>query len=319
MSIDVSVIVCTHNPRRDHLAATLASLQAQTAIADPQWELIVVDNASTIPLEGRTDLSWSPRARIVREDRLGLTHARLRSFHEASGEVLVYVDDDNVLHPDYLRLAHAAMVADPTLGAAGGKSIPRYERPPPAWFDGLGISLACQDFGEIPLYASWSGVAAGERRYPACAPVGAGMVLRKVAYAAYVSAAEGDAGRTALGRTGSDLAAGEDNDIVMSLLAAGWRVAYLPQLSLQHLISANRLTRSYLARHAYGSNKSWVRVLDVHGIRPWPAMPRWSSPLRKARAFAGMAAWRGNAEYVRWRSACGLFDGRASLSERTHP
>ena len=69
----------------------------------------------------------------------------------------------------------------------------------------------------------------------------------------------------------------------MSVLAEGWQVAYLPQLRLEHLIPASRLSCDYLARYAYGTNKTWVQVLDVHGIRPWPRASAWTLLLESSR------------------------------------
>ena len=309
----ITAVVCTYNPRPDHLGPTLDSLRGQSLPVD-DWEFLLVDNKSDEPLDGRVDLSWHPHARMIREDRAGLTWARLRSYHEAAAPLIVYIDDDNILDPDYLRLALERFEAEPDLGAAGGKSLPVYEVDPPDWFAALGIHLACRDLGDTVLDASWRGVPLAERSYPECAPVGAGMCVRKEAYAAYVEAAASDSVRTALGRSGESLASGEDNDIIMSVLDAGWRVAYLPELSLQHLIPAGRLTPDYLERIAYGSNRTWVLVLNVHGICPWRAIAAWTSPLRKARAFVRLQAWSDAASRIRWRAACGQIDGRALLS-----
>jgi glycosyltransferase involved in cell wall biosynthesis len=249
----------------------------------------------------------------VREEQLGLTNARLRSFSESQGEIVVCVDDDNVLDPDYLTQVLLAFETDAQLGAVGGKAIARYEAAPPAWFAGLDISLGCRDLGDAPLRASWSGIAAENRQYPICAPIGAGMAIRRAAFAAYVAATRSDPKRKRLGRRGSDLASGEDNDIIMSVLEQGLLVAYLPQLRLDHLIPAHRLTPEYLARYAYSSNRTWVQVLDVHGLRPWPRIARWTSAVRCARAYARNAAWVSEANYIRWRAACGLIDGRSGL------
>ena len=50
------------------------------------------------PSPERIDRSTRVRGgRVVREERLGLTHARLRGHAEASGKILVFVDDDNLL------------------------------------------------------------------------------------------------------------------------------------------------------------------------------------------------------------------------------
>lgn len=313
MTPALSAIICTHNPKAEALAETLASLRGQD-LAEGAWELLVVDNAGTERLAERLDLSWKPAARVVREETLGLTHARIRGYREARGEILVYIDDDNVLDPDYLRLALEALNADPSLGAVGGKSIPRYEAEPADWFAALGLDLACRDLGEAVIRADWKGLDPARRAYPACAPIGAGMALRREAYGAYLAAAESDPRRTALGRRGADLASGEDNDMVLSLLGDGWAVAYLPQLRLVHLIPARRVSPDYLASYAYSSNRTWVQVLAVHGMRPWPAVAAWSAPLRKARAYLALGAWRSAPDFIRWRGACGLIDGRSRLA-----
>lgn len=309
----LSVILCTHNPRRAVLEETLAALWRQQPLDRGGWELIVIDNASTPPLDGSIDVRGHEGARIVREERLGLAHARLRGLAEASGEILVFVDDDNLLDDTYLRGAAEAMSVDRTLGAVGGKSIERYEAPPPPWFAEVDIDLACRDLGETALYASWEGIERAKRSYPPCAPIGAGLVIRRDVFAAYASAAAANPGRLGLGRRGADLASGEDNDIVMAVLEQGRRIAYLPGLRLEHVIPAARLTRAYLAAYAYSTSRTWVRVLDVHGIRPWPAIHPRSLNLRKARAYLTHRAWSGPAAYVRWRGACGNFDGRADI------
>ena len=314
----LSVVLCTHNPRRTVLEETLAALRRQQPLAEGTWELIIVDNASTPSLSGSIDLRGCEGVRVVREERLGLTHARLRGHAEASGEILVFVDDDNLLDEPYLRRAAEAMSADRTLGAAGGKSIARYEAPTPPWFHEVNIDLACRDLGDTAQYASWKGVERAQRSYPRCAPIGAGLVIRRDVFSAYACAAAESQGRLGLGRRGADLASGEDNDIVMVVLEQGWRIAYLPGLRLEHVIPAGRLTRDYLAAYAYSTTRTWVRVLDVHGIRPWPAIDPRSVKLRKARAYLTLRAWSGPAAYVRWRGACGQFDGRADVWRAQH-
>ena len=311
----LTVVICTHNPRGDYLNATLAAIRAQSFDAR-NWELLVIDNGSTHPVADKFDVVWHPNARVVREERLGLTHARVRSLRESLGDIILYVDDDNVLAPNYLRTLFAAFDADPQLGAVGGKALPRYEHPPPEWFAETGISLGCRDLGEEPLTASWVGVPPAQRGYPACAPIGAGMGVRRAAFAAYVSGAAADPKRAQLGRRGADLASGEDNDMVMSVLEEGFSVAYLPELTLEHLIPAKRLTPEYLARYAYGSNRTWVQVLDVHGICPWARIAGWTALARCTGAYARTRAWASDANYIRWRGACGLIRGQTLLDGR---
>ena len=104
----ISVIICSHNPRAPYLRRVLDALRAQTLPAK-DWELLLIDNASGEPLAGQFDLAWQPNARHVRENKIGLTPARLRGIAESKGDLLVFVDDDNVLRADYLQAFGGAL------------------------------------------------------------------------------------------------------------------------------------------------------------------------------------------------------------------
>jgi len=142
---DISVIICTHNPRLDYLRRVLDALKAQTLPVE-QWELLLIDNASKEKLSDAWDLSWHPCARHIREDELGLTPARLRGIRESNGQLLVFIDDDNVLCPDYLAVALQAMRKNALLGVLGaGRILPEFEAPPTAEVIPFLNSLALRD------------------------------------------------------------------------------------------------------------------------------------------------------------------------------
>jgi len=301
----LSVIVPAHNPHPERLRRTLAGLHGQT-LPCAQWEILVVDNASRPPL-ACPDL---PNARLVTESRPGLTHARRCGLGAARGEYVVFVDDDNVLAPRYLEEVVQLFAAHPRLGALGGRNLPEFETPPPAWwqreYDGL---LACRDLGDRALSAvDTRDPQTGLRVYPAFAPVGAGMALRRSAAQAWMD--DPDAAFLP-DRRGGELSSGGDNDIVLCALRAGWAVGYFPQLHLTHLIPAGRLQRAYLARLNRGIARSWVQVLHRHGACPWPPVPPWTVHLRKLRAYFTYRAWSGPAAHIRWQGACGHFEGLA--------
>ena len=268
----ISVILCTYNPRKDYLGRVLDAL-IQQSLPHAEWELLIIDNASQSYLEDQLDLSWHSQGRVVREETLGLTAARLKGFREAQGELLVFVDDDNVLEVDYLAQVSYIAQQYPQVGALSGKSIPEYEITPEPWIQSFHQVLALRDLGDEVLTESHN---SAERNYPSCAPVGAGMVIRRLAFMAYHSAATGNGQSLRLGRKGKQLTSGEDNDIILTILRDGWNVGYFPQLKLTHLISANRLNKDYMARLNRAATRSWVQVLDMHGIRNWNKIPRWS-------------------------------------------
>jgi glycosyltransferase involved in cell wall biosynthesis len=310
--IELSVIICTHNPRRDYLRRVLDALRNQSFSKD-RWELLLVDNASQKALAEEWDLTWHPHARHIREDRLGVAFARVRGFHESIGQIIVYVDDDNILDSDYLRYAQQLLAEDASLGACGGKLIGKFESPPPEWFGRITVSLACHDLGPEAKYFSWAGLDRSQRTVPWGAPPTAGMVLKREAYQLYIDAFATDPIRQRLGRRGRVLASGEDNDIVYTLMSNGYRTAYIPQLMIWHLIPSRRVTPRYLASLGYAANRSFYLVLYMHGIADAEPIPPWSIPYRKLIAFWSRRAWRSWPHFIGWRQVCGYLRGRADV------
>ena len=307
----LSVVIPTHNPHAGRLRRTLAALQAQT-LASATWETLLVDNASRPVVAMDEFAADAPvNLRVVRESQLGLTAARRRGFTEARGDCIVMVDDDNALAANYLAEVLQLFAAHPKIGALGGKSRPEFETQPRAWireFDGL---IACRDLGEATLTAHglWN-TKLRCNEYPGCAPIGAGMALRREALQSWL---DDSTSEQLSDRRGSELNSGGDNDIVLTLLRHGWQVGYFPTLSLIHMIPTSRTTRDYLGRLNHGIACSWVQVLSKHNACPWGRIPTWTVPLRQAKAWFTYRAWSGPAAYVRWQGACGHFAGLAHL------
>ena len=302
----LSVIIPTYNPRLESLVRVLAALQAQT-LPLPKWELIIVDNASTrFPA---IDLSWHPRARCIREPQLGLTQARRCGTAAATGDILVWVDDDNVLQPDYLANALDFMVSHPEVGAAGGATLGEYVDDIPPWFVEGMAPLGCRDLGDSLQVMIWN------HTYPTAAPIGAGLVIRSKWMQEWIALVNTDPLRQALGRRGNALTSGEDNDICLTILRLGQQLAYSPDLRLTHVIGPGRLSAPYLERISRVSFRDFIRVLDLHGLRPWSPIAPWTVWLRAIKAYVQLKAWTGPAARIRWQSAVGCFEGRALLKQ----
>jgi len=252
-------------------------------------------------------LNWHSNTKKVLEPRQGLTNARLRGFAEAKGGIIIMVDDDNVLDSDYLANTSAIFNKYSDLGAAGGKSIPVFEIPPPSWIKEFYGNLALRDLGNAILINGWNNT------YPASAPIGAGMTIRKEALKNYLAKAA--SGQKLSGdRTGSNLSSGGDNDIVLEILKSGWNVGYFPSLSLQHLVPAGRVKVSYLSKLLRQTNTSWIKLLESHGINPWAKVSRWTVPFRKVKSWVEYKAWRSEVNYIRWQGACGTFEALSDIT-----
>lgn len=242
----LSVIICTHNPREDYFRRTLEALKAQTLARD-EWELLLVDNASEKPLAGRCDLSWHPRSRHVREEELGIAAARMRGFKEAAADVLVYVDDDNILAPDYLSQALALSRSHPWVGAFGGCISAEFETPPEDWISCVLPILAVMNVTQEQWTCS-PGTSA-----LMMAPVTAGGIIRRKVAAHWAGQSASDPLRRSIGRKGAVLNNGEDTDMVLCSCALGLAVGRFPQLRLTHLIPSRRLKREYILRLVEGT------------------------------------------------------------------
>ncbi|RRJ96671.1 glycosyltransferase [Opitutaceae bacterium TAV4] len=303
--IEATVILCTRNPHPGRLDRTLAGLAAQTLDVS-NYEILFIDNGSTPPLSPVNLPSLPANLRIVPEPRPGLTPARLRGIVEARGELLVFVDDDNVLSNGFLRDAVSIFQQHPNLAAAGGPVRSEFESPPPPWLAEFYSLLALHDHGPRPLIADGGARAP----LPSFAPVGAGLCLRRTHALIYAESARTDPLRAAFDRRAGALTSGGDNDIILTALHAGGGVGYFPVLALTHLIPAFRMEPRYLQRLNRGIQKSWMQVLTLHNANPWPPIPGWTLTLRKIKAWFAHRAWSSPVARIRWQGACGHFEGR---------
>lgn len=260
----ISVCICTHNPRPAILKQALEALLAQDAQATP-WELLVVDNGSTTPLTpgGLFGAGFPVPARVVREDQLGLSHARMRAFRETQGEILLFVDDDNFLEPAYVSSVSRFFQAHPRAGALGGRGRAISDRPLPAWFDLVADQLAVRNLGdrEIQLVGD--------------APCGAGMAVRRPAFQKAVSWPQ-----LLVDRQGARLSSGGDTELCLRIAHSGWELWYDPALRLEHHLEERRLEKEYLEKlnEGFGLARPFIDLYASPEL-PW----RRLNSLRRSR------------------------------------
>jgi glycosyltransferase involved in cell wall biosynthesis len=238
MGFQVSVITCSHNPRPDYLQQVLDALKDQT-LAKSRWEYLLVDNVSDEPLAKRVDVSWHPSSRHIREEQLGLTHARLRGIREAEGEILVFVDDDNVLDADYLEEVVRVGRKWPRLGAWAGQTRPSFESEPAEWTREYWSRLVIREFDSD----RWS----NQPSQADTMPCGAGMCVRKLVAEHYAALHANGQRPIVMDRLGDSMMSGGDSDLAICACDIGLGMGLFASLKLTHLIPAGRLTEEYLA------------------------------------------------------------------------
>jgi glycosyltransferase involved in cell wall biosynthesis len=238
-SPDITAIICTYNPVLPLLEEVIAALSAQHTPGS-RVAVLIVDNNSSTPvaqsLAGRVPENFT----IVREETPGLTAARLRGIRESRGDLLVFVDDDNILDADYLETCIGISRDWPRLGTWGGQLVPRWESTPEPWTQRYWNWIAVR-----PLEKDlWSNVTTTQ----ATMPCGGGMCVRRVVAESYASAIASNPMRKGLDRNSGALFGGGDTDICYTAADLGYGNGLFSRLRLTHHIPAFRTSESYLLK-----------------------------------------------------------------------
>jgi glycosyltransferase involved in cell wall biosynthesis len=122
----VSVIIPVYNGSK-YLATTLETVLAQSY---PLHEIIVIDDGSTDSslaiLSG-----YGERLRVTRHSNRGIAATRNVGLQQVSGELVTFIDQDDLWPTDRTRILVDALQADPTAQVAAGQVEILYERARP--------------------------------------------------------------------------------------------------------------------------------------------------------------------------------------------
>lgn len=264
----VTVILCTYN-RCQSLQKALTSAAAMVLPESIEWEILVVDNNSN-------DQTWETvedfisrypgRFRYLFESRPGKSHALNTGIQESKGDVLAFMDDDVVVHPDWLNNLTVALRNGEWAGT-GGRILPEWNCAPPRWLTPESPRAAG------PLVAFHPMAQAGEIFE---APIGTNMAFLRGMFEKYGNF------RTDLGpRPGSELR-NEDTEFGERLLAAGERLRYEPSALVYHPVTETRLKKEYFL--AWWLNKGEANVRQF-GVRPGTRYRIAGIPLYLLRRF----------------------------------
>lgn len=115
----VSVIMPTYN-RSEYLPRAIASVAAQSY---PHWELVIVDDASTDRTPTFLATVDDRRVRPIRVEHGGVCAARNAGLAAATGEIIAYLDDDNIMHPYWLKSVVWALEQRPDVDVVYGAFV----------------------------------------------------------------------------------------------------------------------------------------------------------------------------------------------------
>ena len=275
----VSVVICTYTEQRwPDLKQALESVFEQST--RPDEIVLVVDHCPA--LQQRAFEEWGDRGVGVVPNRgvRGLSDSRNTGVDVTTGALVLFLDDDAVAHPNWIRTLVAAYT-DPRVLGVGGRARPRWAVRRPAWFP--------VEF-EWVVGCSYRGQPA--RRSPVRNFIGANMSFRREALAA--------AGgfRSDLGRVGTVPSGCEETELCIRMQrgADDGVLLYEPAAEVWHTVPAQRATWSYFRSRCYGEGVSKAQVSRLVGTRRG-----LSSELRYLllTILAGMAASVGLAAHRR--------------------
>lgn len=242
--------------REDHVVEeTIRSLTDVLYVCSA--ELLVVDNTRYATLE-RVVNANAQNVRYVHEPVVGLLSARHRGFEQAKGDLLVYIDDDVTVNKTWLTGIVEAF-KDSEVHLVGGRCLPLYEVPPPAWIKSHFTTTITDGW-----HCSWLSLIDQGDRVKDCEPdfvFGLNFAIRKSTLVElggfhpdcvpeFLQYIQGD------GETG----------LTRKLHERGLRAVYQPKASLQHRIPASRLTPLYFCKRAFyqGICDSYTRLRALY-------------------------------------------------------
>jgi GT2 family glycosyltransferase len=235
--VKASVIIPTHN-RHDKLAETLAGLKQQQ-LEKTEYEIIVVDDGSAPPVVvGESE--QGPAIKLERTEGVERSAARNRGAAIASGERLIFVDDDASVDSDFVAAHLRAHAEWPEALVVGSVNLPEEAMTKP--FARFRQRLERQG---LPL-----------RRGP--------IETRNFCTASNMSISLDRL--KDLGGFDATIVSGEDQDLALRYTAQGARIVFIPEADVIHRDDALDI-RSYCRRAEWGS----LRMIPF--CQRYPALP----------------------------------------------
>ena len=264
--IHLSVIIPTRN-RSVLLDKTLQSISAQTFSAD-RFEVIIVDNGSTdeTPAIANRYRGTLKNLKYFYEANPGLHVGRHCGLRESQGSILTYADDDIEAFPTWIEGIYESFLQE-DVGIVGGKDVPLYEAPPPAWVNDL---WEINSYGKFMSYFSLLDFGDKVMEIDPDFVFGCNFSIRK-SLLTQIGGFHPDGvpdsqlkyrgdGETHVGRQVSKL---------------GYKTMYNPKASVNHWVPKSRMNLSYIKKRAFMSGisqsytNSRMELIELKGYFPF--------------------------------------------------
>jgi len=257
----ITIAICTFN-RSALLRQCLDQMARMLVPPEVSLELLVVNNNCTDDTDAvLEEFAQTLPLRRVFEPAAGLSNARNAALAEATGEYILFTDDDVLVAEAWLVEFMNGIRVYPHAAAIGGVIEPWFQsEPDPDLFSAfreLRIGFCGLDHHCPP----------GPLALPATL-YGASMAFR-------MAAIDGHRFNPMLGVTPDSSGGGEEHEFLRQLRARGGEVIWWPAMALRHYVDPRRMTLAYLLQHMFQAGRIDVLMASLAHASTAAKPPRW--------------------------------------------
>lgn len=281
----ISVVICTYN-NADSLAVTLAELSSSLVEDTDLVEVVIVDNnSSDSTARVIEEFSVSSPYRVLHcfQPEQGLSAARNMALSTATGDYILFTDDDAEIQGDWLS-EYISAISNDSPDALFSRIYVIWDKPKPWWYlERYGAFFVQLDYGDTAFWID-------SRRYEF---FGKNFCCKRSILTEYGGFSD------QLGRKGESLLAGEETLIFYRLLEDRRKILYFPSAPVGHRLKDVEYTEEFFRRKyvegaasaLYLMNLTARRRLLGRGLYPLSVSIRLT-----VRGLLGLASnpWRGD-------------------------
>jgi GT2 family glycosyltransferase len=261
-AVTATVVICVYTEKRwGDIVAAVESVAAQDVAAAET--LVVVDHNPALLSRALQEFGTSGVRVLPNAHKQGLSGARNTAVAEASGQVVVFLDDDARARPSWLG-ALLAPYSDPTVAAVGGVAHPRWPTNRPRVLPGA-APYDPNATGELDWIVGCTYTGQPTHQAEVRNLMGCNMSFRREVFDRVGGFAED------IGRIGKNPLGCEETELCIRARQAYQRagekirIVFEPAAAVDHRVSEDRVEWAYLRRRSWAEGLSKAAVSKLVG------------------------------------------------------
>lgn len=260
--MDISIILCTWNNSK-RLSITLDAFLKIESPSSVSWELVIVDNNSK---DATRDIvvkyTGCLPIKYVIEATQGVSFARNAGLRNATGDLVIFTDDDITPCTNWLQIYWIEYKLNPSGFFWGGPIESDFESEPidldlisHAPSSVKGLSFGCEQRELLPseffIGANWA-IPSDVLSRVGCFNVSLG-----------------------LNPSSGKVLVGEETDLMMRLIKSGLKPLYLPKATIKHFVPQEKMSIDHIASRSIATGRHLAADLLCNQMPSFLGVPRW--------------------------------------------